>query len=438
MDVVYPQCAGLDVHQKTVVACLHWREAGRKRTETRTFGTTTAELLQILDWLAQLEITHVAMESTGVYWKPVYYILEGHLEVWLVNAQHVKAVPGRKTDVNDAEWLASLLEHGLVRASFIPPLGQRELRDLTRQRANLVRDRTQTLNRLQKILEDANLKLGAVVSDINGVSALEMLRALVAGTTDPAVLAGFARGALRKKKTELEAALTGHFRDHHRFLLAHALIQLDFLDDEIATFTSTIEQHVEVGVAPPPPPTHSDEPSALSPAPTGALGRLSFQRAVELWDSVPGVNAWNGQVLVAEIGVDMGRFPTPEQLASWAGVCPGNNESAGKRRSGAIAPGERPVRKALVQAAWAASHTKGSYLQALYQRLAARRGKKRALIAVAHSILVSAWYMLSRDEPYQAPPLQDLTTAERERQKKKLVKRLHKLGYTVGELISAA
>lgn len=436
MDVVYPQCAGLDVHQKTVVACLHWREAGRKRTETRTFGTTTAELLQLLDWLVRLEITHVAMESTGVYWKSVYYILEGHLDVWLVNAQHVKAVPGRKTDVNDAEWLASLMEHGLVRASFIPPVGQRELRDLTRQRANLVRDRTQTLNRLQKVLEDANLKLGAVVSDINGVSALEMLRALVAGTTDPTILAGFARGALRKKKAELEAALTGRFRDHHRFLLAHALIQLDFLDDEIATFTATIEQRIETWAAPAPP-AHSDEQNPPSTATTASTGRLSFQRAVELWDSVPGINVWNGQVLVAEIGVNMGKFPTPEQLASWAGVCPGNNESAGKRRSGAIAPGDRPVRKALVQAAWAASHTKGSYLQALYQRLAARRGKKRALMAVAHSIIVSAWHMLSRNEPYQPPPPEDLTTAERERQKKKLIKRLHKLGYSVGELTIA-
>ena len=437
MEVVYPQCAGLDVHQQSVVACAHWREAGRRRTETRTFGTTTAELLQLLDWLVRLGITHVAMESTGVYWKPVYYILEGHLEVWLVNAQHVKAVPGRKTDVNDAEWLASLMEHGLVRASFIPPVGQRELRDLTRQRANLVRDRTQTLNRLQKVLEDANLKLGSVVSDINGVSALEMLRALVAGTTDPVVLAGFARGALRKKKAELEAALTGRFREHHRFLLAHALIQLDFLDDEIATFTAQIQQHVETWAAPPPP-ARSDEPSPLSTSAPSSTGAVSFRRAVELWDSVPGINAWNGQVLTAEIGVDMGKFPTPEQLASWAGVCPGNNESAGKRRSGAIAPGDRPVRKALVQAAWAASHTKGSYLQALYQRLAARRGKKRALLAVAHSIVVSAWHMLNRNEPYQPPPPEDLTAAERERQKKRLVKRLHKLGYTVGEVSIAA
>ena len=433
MDVVHPQCAGLDVHQKTVVACAHWREKGKKRAETRTFSTTTPELLQLLEWLQAHAITHVAMESTGVYWKPVFYILEGHLTVWLVNAQHVKAVPGRKTDVNDAEWLATLMEHGLVRASFIPPPGQRELRDLTRQRANLVRDRTQTLNRLQKILEDANIKLGSVVSDINGVSALEMLRGLVAGTTDPKTLAGFARGALRAKKAELEAALTGRFREHHRFLLTRALTQLDFLDDEIAAFTQEIEQRLQALSAPPKPAASDATPTAGTESPPPAP--LSFTQAVELWDSVPGINAWTGQVLAAEIGVNLPvQFPTPEQLAAWVGVCPGNHESAGKQHSGAIAPGERPARKALVQAAWAASHTKGSYLQALYHRLAARRGKQRALIAVAHSIVVSAWHMFVKREPYQPPPKQDLSEAERERRKKHLVKRLHQLGYELGEV----
>ncbi len=320
------------------------------------------------------------------------------------------------------------MAHSLVRASFVPPPGQRELRDLTRQRANLVRDRTQVLNRLQKILEDANLKLAAVVSDIKGVSALERLRALVAGTTDPKALAGFARGQLRKKKAELEAALTGKFRLHHGFLLGRALTQLDFLDDKIAQFTAEIEARLATLSAPPGGGggTLPTEPAHLPP--------VSYQRAIELWDTVPGVDQRAAQVLTAEIGVDMGRFPTPEQLASWAGVCPGNDESAGKRRSGAIAPGDRPVRKALVQAAWAASHTKGAYLQVLYHRLAARRGKKRALIAVAHSIVVSAWHMLSRNEPYHPPPQTDLTEAEQKRQKKRLIKRLHKLGYEIGEV----
>jgi transposase len=228
MDILYPNSAGGDVHQKSVVVCAQWHDGERHRKETRTYATTTGELLKLADWLDSLGITHLAVESTGVYWKPVYWVLESHLEVWLVNAQHVKKVPGRKTDVSDAEWLASLLKHGLVRPSFVPPKPQRELRDLTRQRANLVRDRTQVLNRLQKVLEDANVKLASVVSDVNGVSALAMLRELVAGHTTPKTLAALARGTLRKKSAELDAALTGRFNAHHRFLLMHALMQLTF------------------------------------------------------------------------------------------------------------------------------------------------------------------------------------------------------------------
>jgi len=413
MDILYPNSAGGDVHQKTVVVCALWRDGQRSRQETRTYQTTTAELLKLADWLDSLGITHLAIESTGVYWKPVYWVLESHLEVWLVNAQHVKKVPGRKTDVSDAEWLASLMKHGLVRPSFVPPKPQRELRDLTRQRANLVRDRTQVLNRLQKILEDANVKLASVVSDVNGVSALGMLRELVAGRTDPKRLAEFARGSLRKKQGQLEAALTGRFNEHHRFLLKHALTQLDFLDEEIEIFTCEIEQRVAA-------------PSATEP-PTASM---SYRRAIELWDSVPGINERNGQVLTAEIGVDLARFPTAEQLASWCGVCPGNDESAGKRRRGAIAPGDRPVRKALVQAAWAASHTKGSYLQALFYRLAARRGKKRALVAVAHSIVISAWHMLTNNEPYREPQVK-LSDKQKAKAVRRTVKKLERLGYEV-------
>jgi len=417
MDILYPHSAGGDVHQKTVVVCALWRDGTRQRQETRTYATTTGELLKLADWLDSVGITHLAIESTGVYWKPVYWVLEGHLEVWLVNAQHVKKVPGRKTDVSDAEWLASLMKHGLVRPSFVPPKPQRELRDLTRQRANLVRDRTQTLNRLQQVLEDANVKLTSVVSDVNGVSALAMLRELVAGHTAPNALAALARGTWRKKTAELEAALTGRFNDHHRFLLMHALMQLDFLDDELATFTPESDRRVTA--------------QCQAQVTTPVAPPVSFERALQLWDSVPGINAHNGQVLTAEIGADMSRFPTAEQLASWCGVCPGNDESAGKRRSGAIAPGERPVRKALVQAAWAASHTKGSYLQALYHRIAARRGKKRAIIAVAHSIVISGWHMLTHNEPYREPAAAVLTEKQKATALKRSVKKLKSLGYAV-------
>jgi len=303
-----------------------------------------------------------------------------------------------------------VVECGLVRASFVPPPAQRELRDLTRQRANLVRDRTQVLNRLQKILEDANVKLAAVVSDINGVSALEMLRQMVAGTTDAARLAGLARGSLRKKQAELEAALSGRFREHHRFLLGQALSHLDFLEDEIEIFTAEIARRL----------------TAAAPA-----GAVTYAQGVALWDSAPGVNQRAGEVLVAEIGVDMGRFPTPEQLASWCRVCPGNNESAGQRRREAIAPGDRPVRKTLTQCAHAAAHTKGSYLQALYHRLAARRGKKRALMAVAHSLVISGWHMLKHNQPYQEPQLATLSDDDKARLAKRMLKRLTKLGYEV-------
>ena len=412
MEILYPNCAGGDVHLKTVVVCAVWRENGRRRQETRTFGTTTGDLLQLADWLVAHGITHIALESTGVYWKPVYYVLESQLEVWLVNAQHVKKVPGRKTDVSDAEWLASVMECGLVRASFVPPPAQRELRDLTRQRANLVRDRTQVLNRLQKILEDANVKLAAVVSDINGVSALEMLRQMVAGTTDAPTLAGLARGSLRKKRAELEAALNGRFRDHHRFMLGQALSHLDFLDEALETFSAEIARRLATASA------------------TTANG-MTYERAIQLWDSAPGVNQRAAEVLVAEIGVDMSRFPTPEQLASWCGVCPGNNQSAGQRRREAIAPGDRPVRKTLTQCAHAASRTKGTYLQALYHRVAARRGKKRALMAVAHSLVISGWHMLNTNAPYREPQQATLSPDDKARLAKRMLKRLTKLGYHV-------
>ncbi len=416
MDILYPNCAGGDVHLKTVVVCAVWRAGQKRQHETRTFGTTTGELLQLGDWLVGLGITHLALESTGVYWKPVYAVLESQVEVWLVNAQHVKRVPGRKTDVSDAEWLASVMECGLVRASFVPPKPQRELRDLTRQRANLVRDRTQVLNRLLKILEDANIKLGAVVSRINGVSAQDILHHLVDGTTDAAQLAGLARGRLKQKRAELEAALQGRFAEHHRFLLGQALSQLDFLEAEIETFTAEIARRIE----------------AATPDDNSRGGRgVSYARAIEVWDSAPGINRRAAEGLVAEIGVDMRRFPTPGQLASWCGVCPGNNQSAGQRRHEAIAPGDRPVRQLLIQCAQAAARTKGSHLQGLYHRLAARRGKQRAVVAVAHALVVSGWHMLSKNELYHEPAITQLNPDQKARLAQHMLKRLNKLGYEV-------
>jgi transposase len=422
MDVIFERCAGLDVHKKTVVASrIRPGDRGSLDRARQTFGTTTGELLKLLDWLQEWECTHVAMESTGEYWKPVYNILEGHLQVWLVNARHLKTVPGRKTDQKDADWLLEVLRHGLIRPSFVPPRPQRELRDLTRQRSNLIRERASVINRLQKVLEDANLKLASVVSDIHGVSAQTMLHELVDDHTDPKQLAELARGALRRKRAELEAALTGRVRAHHRFLLAQHLVHLDFLDEQVDQFSQAIERHIQQAM--PAEPWQADEAHPTAP--------LMPSQAIELLDSIPGVNQRSAEVLVAEIGTDMTRFPTPKHLAAWAGVAPGNNESAGKQHSSKISPGERPVRKGLVQAAHAAAHKKDCYPQALYQRLTTRRGKKRAVIAVAHSLAVSIWYMLTRHEPYHDLGPNYFDERKRESVVNHLTHRLEKLGYAV-------
>jgi transposase len=436
MEVIYERCAGLDVHKKTVVACrVHSKGRGRKAQETRSFGTTTPELLGLLDWLSEWECSHVAMESTGEYWKPVYNILEGEVEILLVNARDIKAVPGRKTDVGDAEWIADLLRHGLLRASFVPPRPQRELRDLTRQRSNLVRERTAVVNRLQKVLEGANIKL-ASVTKATGVSVREMVEAMVKGESDPAALAEMARGRLRGKRGELEQALTGRIGTHHRFLLDSHLRHIDFLDEQIERFSVEIAARMEDLNPHFDPPTGSSadagvEGSAGSQAESLAPTGLTAAQAVALLDTIPGIARWQAEVILAEIGLDMGRFPTAAHLAAWAGVAPGNNESAGKRRSGKTRPGNPTLRRTLTLVAHAAAHSKNSYLAAQYHRLAARRGAKRATVAVAHSILVIIYHLLTRQEPYRELGGNYFDERKRDSVTNRLVRRLEKLGYEV-------
>jgi transposase len=372
MEVLHACCSGLDVHKKTVVACVRRIDPeGRVDQHVRRFGTTTAELLDLADWLAAEGVTHVAMESTGVYWKPVYYLLEGRFELLLVNARHIKQVPGRKTDVKDAEWIAQLLQHGLLAPSFIPPGPIRELRDLTRQRTQLVRDRATVANRLQKVLEDANIKLAGVATDVLGASGRAMIAALIRGEVDPATLAERARGRLREELPQLREALRGRVTEHHRFLLRAAMDQVEYLEDLIARFTARIEE-------------------AMAPW-AAAAGRL---------ETIPGVSRRAAEVIVAEIGTDMTKFPTAGHLCSWAGMCPGNDESAGKRRSGRTTKGSQWLRATLTQAAWAASHTKETLLSATYRRWARRLGKKRAIVALGRKILVIAYELLKGGTDY--------------------------------------
>lgn len=436
MEVIYERCAGLDVHKKTVVACrVVSKGNGRKEQETRTFGTTTAELLELVDWLGEWGSTHVAMESTGEYWKPVYNLLEGEVEILLVNAAHIKAVPGRKTDVGDAEWIADLLRHGLLRASFVPPRPQRELRDLTRQRSNLVRERSAVLNRLQKVLEGANIKL-ASVTKAGGVSAREMVKAIVGGESDAAVLADMARGRLRSKRGELEQALTGQIGGHHRFLLDSHLRHIAFLDEQIEQFSQEIAARMdELEVTGEPPAGASSAASGESRRPLPGGGNhqtaLTATRAMALLDTIPGIDRWQAEVILAEIGLDMTRFGSATCLAAWAGLAPGNNESAGKRRSGKTRPGSPIIRRTLTLVAHAAARGKDSYLAAQYHRLAARRGAKRAIIAVAHSILVIIYHLLTRQEPYRDLGGNYFDERKRESVTNRLVRRLEKLGYQV-------
>ncbi len=404
VDVVHEQCCGLDVHKRTVVACVIVPDAtGRPRKALRTFGAMTEDLLALGDWLAAEGVTHVALESTGSFWKPVWNLLEDRFTLLRVNAQHIKQVPGRKTDAKDAEWIADLLRHGLLRASFVPDRPQRELRELTRYRTRLVRERSAEVQRVQKTLEGANLKLAAVAANVLGVSGRQMLEALAGGEADAATLAELARGKLREKLPQLERALTGHqVGAHQRFLLARQLAHVAFLDEQIAQVGAEIAER-------------------LGP----------FEAAVDRLDGIPGVGRATAEVLLAEIGPDRGRFPTAAHLASWAGLCPGNHESAGKRQSGKTRTGSRWLRAALVEAAQAAGRMKHGYLAAQYRRLAARRGTKKAAVAVAHTILVIAYHLLSRADSYR-----DLGSAyfdERDRPavERRAIKHLETLGYRV-------
>jgi transposase len=403
MDVVHPRCCGIDVHKQTVVACLLCSTAdGTPRKEVRTFGTMTADLLRLADWLVAAGCTHVAMESTGVYWKPIYNLLEGTLEVLVVNARHIKNVPGRKTDVRDGEWIAELLRHGLLRPSFIPDRPQRELRELTRYRTTLVRERAAEVNRLQKVLEGANIKLAAVAKDITGASGHDILVALVAGNTQASELAQFARGRLREKIPSLEQALAGQFQAHQRFMVAQQLVHIDFLEGLIERVSAEITERVR-----------------------------PVEEGLAWLDTIPGIGRRIAEIVVAEVGVDLRRFPTAAHLAAWAGLAPGNNESAGKRRPATTRKGSPWLRAALVEAAQAAGRTKNTYLGAQYRRLLPRKGKKRAAVAVAHSILIIAYHVLTKHEPYRELGANYFDERDQKVVERRLVHRLEALGYAV-------
>jgi transposase len=404
MDSVYSVCAGLDVHKKTVVACVRRRDrSGKTRSQTRTFGTTTDELLELGDWLSQSKVTHVAMESTGVYWKPIWNLLEGQFEILLVNAQHIKQVPGRKTDVKDAEWIAQLLQYGLLRGSFVPPTPQRELRELTRQRRKLIQANAAVANRIQKVLEDANIKLGSVATDVLGVSGRSMLEAIIAGEQDPAQLAERARGRMRQKLPELRRALKGRVTDHHRFLLRLLLDDLTAREGLIGRLNERI-----VAVMPKP-----------------------MHEAVERLVTIPGIEERAAQAIIAEVGPDLAPFASAPQLAAWAGLCSGNHESAGKRKSGRTMKGNRWLREVLVQCAWPASRAKNTYLSAQFRRLAGRRGKKRAAVAVGHTLLVIIFHLLKDRTTYRELGADYFDRLNQDRVKRGLVRRLERLGLKV-------
>lgn len=436
MDVVFTRCAGLDVHKKSITACRMIPDPTGHEAEgimeLRTFGTMTRDLLVLADWLTEASITHVAMESTGEYWKPVYNLLEDTCTVFLVNAAHVKNVPGRKTDKADARWLAKLMRFGLLQASCIPPKGQRDLRDLTRYRTKLVQERVREVNRVQGVLERANIKLASVIADIMGVSGRAMLEALIAGRVDPATMAELAKRRMRAKIPLLEQALTGIVHDHHRQLLAMQLAHIDFLDEQIEALNTAIETSLQaLSTAEPSREAQPPLPAVNSVPSDAASPPLTFTRAVELLDSIPGIDQRGAEVIVAEIGIDMARFETAPRLAAWAGVAPGNDESAGKQRSGKTRKGNRPLRAILTQLAHAAVRTKGTYLSALYQRLAARRGKNRAIIAVAHAIMCSVFHMLSRQEPYRELGANYFDERRRHYTVDRLARRIEHLGYRV-------
>ena len=403
METLVERCAGLDVHKNSVVVCLRLPgHKGERQVVHRRFGTTTPQLLALRDWLEAEQVRLVGIESTAEYWKPVFYLLEEAMECWLLNANHLKQVPGRKTDMNDAAWIAQLLEHGLLRPSFVPPKPIRELRNLTRYRRAQIEERTREVQRLDKVLQDAGIKLSSVASDILGVSGRSMLRAMVAGSRDPEVLAELAQGALRKKLPALREALTGRFGSHHGLLVGEILAKLDYLEEAIERLSAEVER-------------------LMAP----------FETQVELLDTIPGVNRRTAEGLIAEIGVDMSRFGSPGRLASWAGMCPGQHESAGKSRSGKTRKGSKWLSAHLREAAKAAAQSKDTYLSAQYKRLRGRRGGPKATVAVQHSILIAAYHMLERGVPYQDLGADWFVTRSPEQRARRLLHELRHLGYEV-------
>ena len=402
MELIYLRCCGLDVHKASITACVLIAEGKTRQRFQRRFGTMTADILELATWVSEFGVTHVAMESTGVYWKPIWNLLEGKFELLLVNAAHIKNVPGRKTDMRDCEWIAQLLQHGLLRGSFVPDRRTRELRDLNRQRVALIGERNRVANRVQKVLEDANIKLASVASDTLGLSGRAMLEALIAGEQDPDRLAGLARGLLKRKTDALRMALDGNVNEHHRFCLKQLLAQYDFINRQI------LELDEEIG--------------RRSGSMVDAIGWL---------DTIPGVDVVAARALLAEIGTNMEQFPTAKHCASWAGLCPGNEESAGKRLNSRTRKGSPWLRRVLVQTAWAASHAKDTYLRSQFHRLAARRGKKRALVAVAHTILVIAWHVLKGCCTYPDLGGDYFERLYEETLQRSLVRRLERMGHRV-------
>ena len=403
MEVLHPHCAGLDVHKDSVVACVRHMVEGKVTTHVKTFKTTTQELMALSEWLSTEAATHIAMEATGVYWKPVWHILsDGEFELILANAAHVKNVPGRKTDVNDAVWLADLMAHGLIKASFVPDEPTQQMRDLLRTRKQIVRERSSHIQRIQKTLEDANIKLDSVVTNILGLSGRRIIEALIAGQTVPQALATLAHRNLKATADELEASLRGRVTRHHRFLLKLHLGQIDAFDATIAVVDKEVGDNVE-----------------------------PFRVAIEMLSAIPGVGNLSATVIVSEIGIDMSRFETAGHLISWAGLCPKNDQSAGKRRSNRMKKGAPWLKSTLIQCAWCASRTKGSYLQAQYLRLRSRRGAKKAVCAVAASILTAAYHMLKNGTLYQDLGASYFDNRAKDKQALRLVSRLKNLGFEV-------
>ncbi|GHO60332.1 IS110 family transposase [Ktedonobacter robiniae] len=403
MQIVYERCCGLDIHQKTVVGCrLLSQPKGNIEKSIRTFATTISGLMELDSWLAEGQVEQVALESTGIYWRPIFQLLEGRYEIILVNAQHMHAIPGHKTDIKDSEWIADLLRHGLLKASFIPPKPIRELRDLVRTQTHLMQERNRHINRIHKILETANIKLSSVVTDIVGKSARQMLEALIAGESDPAQLAKLARGRMRPKVAQLQQALQGHLEPHHRFLLRETLAHLDFLQQR----TEQLEQEVA---------------ERLSP----------FEASIVLLTTIPGLSRRSATILISELGTDLAAFPSAAHLASWVGLCPGSQLSAGKRRNGKPTKGNSYLRSVLVQVAWVLTRMSDNYLSAQFHHLKPRLGAKKAVVAVAHSVLVIVYHVLTKGEPYQDLGPDYFRGQNKEQQARRFVHQLETLGYHV-------